>query len=168
MLSALHKLFHLIPTTTTGALDYLSHRNVQFSSVQFSSVTQSCLTLCNLINAACQASLSITNSRSPHKPMAIESVMPSKHLILCCPLLLLPSIFLSIRDLVYFKRSETVSPSMVYDSLPPPDCSPPGSSIHGISQARILEWVAISFTRGSSPPRDQTLVFYIAGSFFTV
>ena len=44
-----------------------------------------------------QASLSITNSRSPHKPMSIESVMPSNQLILCRPLLLLPSIFPSIR-----------------------------------------------------------------------
>ena len=43
------------------------------------------------------ASLSITNSRSPPKPMPTESVMPSNHLILCCPLLLLPSIFPSIR-----------------------------------------------------------------------
>ena len=47
--------------------------------------------------AACQASLSITNSRSPPKPMSIESVLPSNHLILCRPLLLLPSIFPSIR-----------------------------------------------------------------------
>ena len=47
--------------------------------------------------AACQASLSITNSRSSPKPMSIESVMPSYHLILCRPLLLLPSIFPSIR-----------------------------------------------------------------------
>ena len=36
------------------------------------------------------------------------------------------------------------------------DCSLPGSSVHGISQARILEWVAISSSRGSSPPKDQT------------
>ena len=48
-------------------------------------------------NAACQASLSITNSRSLPKLTSIESVMPSKHLILCHPLLLLPSIFPSIR-----------------------------------------------------------------------
>ena len=41
---------------------------------------------------ACQASLSITNSQSPNKPMSIESVMPSNHLLLCCSLLLLPSI----------------------------------------------------------------------------
>ena len=47
--------------------------------------------------AACQASLSITNSRSLPKLMSIESVMPSNHLILCRPLLLLPSIFPSIR-----------------------------------------------------------------------
>ena len=47
--------------------------------------------------AACQASLSITNSRSPPKPMSIERVMPSNHLILCRPLLLLPSIIPSIR-----------------------------------------------------------------------
>ena len=40
----------------------------------------------------------------------------------------------------------------------PMDCSPPGSSVHGISQARILEWVAISSSRGSSWPRDQTYV----------
>ena len=38
----------------------------------------------------------------------------------------------------------------------PIDCSPPGSSVHGILQARILEWVAVSFPRGSSGPRDQT------------
>ena len=47
--------------------------------------------------AACQASLSITNSWSPSKPMSIESVMPSNHLILCRPLLSLPLIFPSIR-----------------------------------------------------------------------
>ena len=46
---------------------------------------------------ACQASLSITNSQSSHKPMSTESVMPSNHFILCRPLLLLPSIFPSIR-----------------------------------------------------------------------
>ena len=44
----------------------------------------------------------------------------------------------------------------------PMDCSPPGSSVHGISQARILEWVAISFSRGSSQSREQTWVSYIS------
>ena len=42
----------------------------------------------------------------------------------------------------------------------PMDCGPPGSSVHGISQARILEWMAISFSRGSSRPRDGTHVFW--------
>ena len=49
----------------------------------------------------------------------------------------------------------------------PMDCSPPGSSVHGISQARVQEWVAISLFRGSSIPRDQTWVSCIAGGFFT-
>ena len=50
----------------------------------------------------------------------------------------------------------------------PMDCSPPGSSIHGIFQARVLEWVAISFLRGSSQPRDGTQVSHIAGRRFTI
>ena len=50
----------------------------------------------------------------------------------------------------------------------PMDCSPPSSSAHGILQARILEWVAMSFSRGSSQPRDQTQVFCIARRFFTI
>ena len=49
----------------------------------------------------------------------------------------------------------------------PMDCSLPGSSVHGILQARILEWIAIPFSRGSSQPRDQTRVSRIAGRFFT-
>ena len=48
------------------------------------------------------------------------------------------------------------------------DCSLPGSSVHGILQARILEWVAIPSSRGSSQPRDQTQVSCIAGRFFIV
>ncbi|XDC86430.1 hypothetical protein R6Z07F_017603 [Ovis aries] len=50
----------------------------------------------------------------------------------------------------------------------PVDCSPPGSSLHGILRARILEWVAISFSRGSSRPRDQTRVSRIAGRRFNL
>ena len=48
----------------------------------------------------------------------------------------------------------------------PMDSSPPGLSLHGILQARILEWVAIPFSRGSSQPRDRTPVSPIAGRFF--
>ena len=65
--------------------------------VQFSSVTQSCLTICNPMNCSMPATLSITHSRNPPKPMSIESMMPYNHLILYRPLLLLPSIFLSIK-----------------------------------------------------------------------
>ena len=54
------------------------------------------------------------------------------------------------------------------DSLWPMDCSPPGSSVHGILQARILEWVAISFSRGSSRPRDWTQVSHTAGRRFNL
>ena len=50
----------------------------------------------------------------------------------------------------------------------PMDCSPPGSSLHGILQARILEWVAISFSRGSSRPRDWTRVSLIPGRRFNL
>ena len=48
------------------------------------------------------------------------------------------------------------------------NCSPPGSFVHGIFQARILEWVAIPFSRGSSQPKDQIQVSFIAGLFFTI
>ena len=57
-----------------------------------------------------------------------------------------------------------LSPSRLCD---PMGCSPPGSSVHGIFQARILEWVAISFSRGSSRPRDQTWLSCIASRCFT-
>ena len=61
-----------------------------------------------------------------------------------------------------------VSRSVVGLSADLMDCSPPGSSVHGILQARILEWVAISFSRGSSRPKDRTRVSCIASRFFTV
>ena len=67
---------------------------IQFSSVQLLSCVQLFVTPWT---AAHQASLSITNSWNLLKPMSIELMMPSNHLILCCPLLLLPSIFLNIR-----------------------------------------------------------------------
>ena len=71
---------------------------------------------------ACQASLFITNSQSLLELMSIESVMPSNHLILCCPLLLLPSVFpnesvLHIRWPKYWSFSFNVSPSNEYSRL---------------------------------------------------
>ena len=76
-----------------------SHLVSPYEKIQFnnSSVTQSCPTLCDPMDAACQASLSVTNSQSLLKLLSIDLVMPSNHLILCHPLLLLPSIFPSIR-----------------------------------------------------------------------
>ena len=68
-----------------------------FWSSKFSSVAQSCLTLCDPMYRSTPGLLSITNSRSSLRLMSIESVMPSSHLILCRPLLLLPVIPLSIR-----------------------------------------------------------------------
>ena len=59
----------------------------------------------------------------------------------------------------------TQSCSTLCDSM---DCSPWGSSVHGILQARIMEWVAISFSRGSPWPRDWIQVSGIASRFFTV
>ena len=50
----------------------------------------------------------------------------------------------------------------------PMDCSPPGSSVHGILQARIMEWATISFPSGPSQPRDWTQLSHIAGRFFTI
>ena len=97
-------------------------------SVQFSSVTQSCPTLCDPWTAAHQNSPSITNSRSLLKLMSIEAVMPSNHLILYHPLLLPPSIFPNIRVFSnesallirwpkYWNFSFSISPSNEYSGL---------------------------------------------------
>ena len=73
-----------------------SARNVKYE-YQFSSVAQSCPTLCDPLNCRTPGLPVLTNSRSLPKLTSIESVMSSNHLILCRPLLLLPSIFPSIR-----------------------------------------------------------------------
>ena len=69
-------------------------------------------------------------------------------------------------------ETQNESESLVAQSCPtlcdPMDCSPPGFSIHGIFQERILEWVAISFPRGSSQARDQTQVSHIVGRRLTL
>ena len=101
---------------------------VTFIFLQFSSVAQSCPKFATPWTAACQASLSITNSRSPLKLMSIELVMPSNHCILCLPLLLLPSMFPSIRVFSnesvlhirwpnYWSFSFSISPSNEHSGL---------------------------------------------------
>ena len=94
----------------------------------FSSVTQSCLTHCDPMDYSTPGLLSFTNSHSLLKLMSIKSVMPSNHLILCYPLLLLPSIFPSIklfsnesvfhiRWSKYWSFSFSISPSNEYSGL---------------------------------------------------
>ena len=65
------------------------------------------------------------------------------------------------------KKWRSESHSVMSNSLWPMDCSPPGSSVHGFLQARILEWVAISFSRGSSQPTDLTQVSCIVDRLYT-
>ena len=92
------------------------------ASIQFSSVAQSCPTLCDPRTTAHQASLSITNSQSLLKLMSIQSVMPSNHLILCHSLLLLPSIFSSIKvfsmSQFFTSGSQTIGASSSASVLP--------------------------------------------------
>ena len=101
---------------------------VCFSSVQFSSVTQSCPTLCDPMDCSMPGFLSITNFRSLLKLMSIKSVMSSNHLILCHPLLFLPLMFPSIRVFSnesvlhirwprYCNFSFSISPSNEYSGL---------------------------------------------------
>ena len=96
--------------------------------VQFSSATQSCLTLCDPMDCSMPGLSSITNSQSLLKLMSIQLVIPSNHLILCRPLLLLPSIFPSIRVFSnesvlcirwpkYWSFSFSISPSNEYSGL---------------------------------------------------
>ena len=72
------------------------------------------------------------------------------------PLLFSPSYFLLVSEV------------KVTQSCEPMDHSLPGSSIHGILQARILDWVAVPFSRGSSQPRDGTQISHIAGGLLSV
>ena len=87
-------LFHI--SQLVGFLAF-GTKIILVESIQFSSVAQSCLTLCDPMSHSMPGCMSIINSQSPPKPMSIESVMPFSHLILCHPLLVLPSIFTSIR-----------------------------------------------------------------------
>ena len=66
------------------------------------------------------------------------------------------------------KESESEVTQLCPTLCDPMDCSLPGSSLHGILQARVLEWVATSFSRGSSQLRDQTQVSHIQGRCFNL
>ena len=154
--------------------------------LQFSSVAQSCLTLCNPMNHSTQASLSITISRSSLRLTSIESVMPSNGLILCRPILLMPSVFSSIR--VFSNESalhQSIGVSASASLLPVniQDWFPLGltdlisllskwkchaSLSMEFFRQKYWRWVAIPFSRISSQPRARTQVSRVAGGFFTV
>ena len=139
--------------------------------------------------AARQASLSFTISQSLLKLLSIELLMSPTLSSSVAPFSSCPRLsyllYLGMKPtkkthVPYRKNGATPSPDiwawcllvLVTQSCPtlcdPMDCSPPGSAVHGILQARILEWVAIPFSRGSSPPRNWTQVSWIAVGFFTI
>ena len=70
--------------------------------------------------------------------------------------------------IIHTLKVKVTSLSHVQFFCDPMDCSLPGSSVHGIFQAKVLEWLAISFSRGSCRPRDRTLLSLIAGRCFTI
>ena len=81
------------------------------------------------------------------------------------------SIYLFINYFLFFQRTSPLCVCVAQLCLTlcnPMDCSPPGCSVHGIFQARVLEWIAIPFSRISSQPRDRTVVSCIAGRFFII
>ena len=97
--------------------------------------------------AACQDSLSITNCRSLPKPMSIESVMASNHLMLCCPLLLLPPIFLSIRvfqmSQPFTSGGQSIGVSALALFLP--------KNTQGWSPLEWIGWISLRDSQQSSP-----------------
>ena len=93
-----------------------------------------------------------TNNHIPKSPPAAWWGRAAAARIYCCKL----------------KESESEVAQSCLTLCDPMDCGLPGSSVHGIFQARVLEWVAISFSRGSSWSRDQTQVSHIEGRRFTI
>ena len=153
-------------------------------TVQFSSVTQSCPTLCNPMD--CSTPGFPLHHQLPELTQTVcwvgDAIKPSHPL--SCPS---PPTFNLSQHLGLFKwvsPSHQVSKVLEFqlqhqffqwifrnDFLCDPlDCSPPGSSAHGIIQARILKWVAMPSSKGSSQPRDRSpasCISCIAGGFFT-
>ena len=90
----------------------------------------------------------------PGKPILVHTLHVNQITNICGSFHFLKMFQNSNSITVKASESESVSHSVVSDSLQPMDCSPPGSSVHGILQARILEWVATSIFRESSQPRS--------------
>ena len=130
--------------------EWVAYRTLQFSSVQSLSRIWLFVTPWT---AAHQASLSITNSQSLLKLMYIKSVMPDAGKD-------------RVSNANYFHTCCCLHTKSCPTFCTPMDCSPPSESVHGISQARMLEWVAIFSSRVSSQTRDQTHVFCIGRQIF--
>ena len=129
-------------------------------SVQFSSVAQSCPTLCDPMNHSTPGlpvHHQLPESTQTHVHWVSDAIQPSYPLLSPSP----PALNLS-----QHQWSEIVQPCPAL--CEPMDCSLPGSSVHGIFQAIVLEWIAISFSSGSSQPRDRTRVSHIVDRCFTV
>ena len=161
-------------------------KNNSLRIIQFSSVTSHVWLFATPWTAARQASLSIINAQSLANLTSTESVMPSNHLH---PLSSHSSptfnvfqhqgLFTWVSSSHQVARRMQIKPTRRYYLTPfrmctcsvtqscptlckPMDYSPPSSSVHEILQARILEWVAMPSSRGSSKPRDQTHNSYIS------
>ena len=157
-------------------------------SVQFRSVTQSCPTPCNPMNGntpGLPVHHQLLEFTQTHVYWVGDAIQPSHSLLSPSP----PTFNLSQhQDLFKWVSSlnqvakvlefqlqlqsfQRIGEGEVTQSCPtlcnPMDSSPSGSSIHGVFQTRILEWVAISFSRGSSWPRDRTSVSHIADRLLT-
>ena len=78
-----------------------------------------------------------------------------------------PSLLLLLYHTRWWSKVNILAAQLYLTLCDPMNCSPPGSSVHGILQARILEWLSIPFSKGSSWPRDQTQVSCIAGDWNT-
>ena len=118
-----------------------------------SKVAQPCLTLCNPMDY----SLPGSSVHGILQARILEWVAISSCREAC------------LQSLIFFlNESESEVAQLCPTLCDPMDCSLPGSSIHRIFQARILEWIAISFSRGSSRPMNRTQVSCLAGRYFTI
>ena len=113
--------------------------------------------LCNLLNHDSRLSWNHDPGYKPHLPTHVYVITRTctyANLLICMSMY------------TYTKVKVLVTQCLTLCDLL--DCSPPGSSVCGILQAGILEWVAMPFSRGCSQPRNQTWVSHMAGKFFTI
>ena len=116
-------------------------------SVRLAQMLQTCIT--SIFKNACRKRV-----YESHSDNILRSPIPFSHL----PLWKHPAVSTAVLCLVAQSCPALCNPA---------DCSPLGSTVHGILQARILEWVAMPSSRGSSQPRDPTQASHVAGRFFT-